>query len=546
MREASVMRYLRALAAVLTLLGLYLSLRLVLSQATLDPDSSHSLVLWQGLREHGIEWLASWRFTQDNWLLSLFPLHFLGYALFGTQPFIPLIGGWLIFVAAASVAGALAWQCGAQRAAPFAAAVLLFAGLEAHLRGLLAYSTTHNSSNLFGLCALWLVLSWLREEGSGKLVALLLVLCAVALSDPWLLPAYNLPLLLLALTFLGLPMLGVPRKRALALLGVAALSLVVARTHFFGLVNLPSIDYQMGGWSELGTRLVLLLRELGALVQLLPFLQNAASALASAAVVVLITLALLIHALRQGLLRDTLPAALAFFTLYSSAGICAAFLLSNSNASFALDARLLINCLYLVVPLLAVLSERYWTHLPSALRYAAPVLALGFVVSGVISTAPARQGEGWHFAQRNAVRVLDFLKANDLRYGYGGYWGAAANAVTALSDGAVIVRPINFDSSNGRAVAEWRPQSSLHWYTAADLPQGQRDVFIMLSTEDGAAGGCPALPLCDAALTQQFGTPVRRLDLDAGHRVLVWDHPLPELWIGTDAPPTLPSFKGAL
>jgi hypothetical protein len=522
-------------AAILTLIGLYLSLRLVLSQASFDPDSSHSLVLWQGLREHGVEWLASWRFTQDNWLLSLFPLHFIGYALFGAQPFIPLIGGWLIFVAAAFVSGSLAWQCEARHSAPFVAALLLFAGFEAHLRGLLAYSTTHNSSNLFGLFALWLLFSWLRDGGPAKLLGLFAVLCAVALSDPWLLPAYNLPLILLALTFLCLPRLGVSRRRAALLLGVAASSVLVARTHFFGLVNLPSIEYQMGGWSELGARLVLLLRELGALVQLVPFLQNATSALVSATLVVLATLALLIHALRQGLLRDTLPATLALFTLYSTAGICAAFLLNDSgSASFDLGPRLLINCLYLVVPLLAVLTERYWSALPHALRYVAPVLALGFMLSGAISTAPARQGEGWHFAQHNAVRILDFLRANALRYGYGSYWGASANAVTALSDGEILMRPVSFEAASGRAIAEWRPQTSRLWYTPSDLPAGQRDVFIMLSTDDGAAGGCPTLPQCEAALTQQFGAPARTLDFDAAHRVLVWDHPLPELWLGND------------
>src|SRR5690606_19219113 len=121
-------------------------------------------------RENGVSWLGTWRFTQDNWILSLFPLHFLGYALFGAEPEVPLIGGWLIFVAAAGISSLLAWQCGARHGALWVAPVLLCAGLEAHLRGLLAYSTTHNSSNLFGLIALALILSWLRKGGVGKLL----------------------------------------------------------------------------------------------------------------------------------------------------------------------------------------------------------------------------------------------------------------------------------------------------------------------------------------------------------------------------------------
>lgn len=518
--------------ALLALGGLYLSLRLVLSQAFLDPDSSHSLVLWQGLREHGLSWLSSWRFTQDNWLLALFPLHFLGYAIFGAEPAVPLLSGWLIFVGAAMMSGVLAWQCGAHRAAPLLAALLLFAGVEAHLRGLLAYSTTHNSSNLFGLFALALVLAWLRNGGLGKLVASCLLLSAAALSDPWLLPAYNLPLLLLALSAFAWPRLGIERRQATALFVIALLSIVVARTYGFGLLDLPSMEYNVGGWEQFPTKIALLLREAGALLQFIPFVMGMLGAYLSCAALALVLLPLLYQSVARGLLRETVTAALVVFTVFSTAGICGAFLLSETQgSSFELGARLLINAFYLIAVVLTVLAERHWHELPLALRAALPVMALGFVVNGILSTAPARQSESWHFDHRHVAATLAFLQDHGLSYGYGTYWGAAANAVTALSDGAVIVRPVSFDAGNGRVSASWRPQSSSRWYAQADLPAGQREVFILLTATPNDEGECPALDLCERALEQQFGAPIRALPIDDTRRVLVWDHPLPELWL---------------
>src|SRR5690606_13741088 len=247
-----------------------------------------------------------------------------------------------------------------------------------------------------------------------------------------------------------------------------------------------SIEYEMGAFDAFGTKFVLLVRELGALLQVIPFFANATGAIVSALVVAVVAIALLVYGYRDRLLANPLATSLAWVTAFSTGGICAAFLLNDSSdASFELGARLLVSCLYLVVPLIAVLGECHWHALPRVLRYASPVLALGFVLSGVASSAVARQGDNWQFQHRQTARILDELQAQGLTYGYGSYWGAAANAVTALSQGEVVIRPISFDATSGRAYADWRPQSSRRWYSADDMPTGQREVFVLISTDDG-------------------------------------------------------------
>src|SRR5208337_2856160 len=79
-----------------------------------------------------------------------------------------------------------------------------------------------------------------------------------------------------------------------------------------------------------------------------------------------------------------------------------------------------------------------------------------FLVCGLITTAPIWSAPGFAMQTNGAEEIIGLLQANGLTYGYGPYWGAEANVVTALSSGRNIIRPVTFDPKTG-----WlRPQIS--------------------------------------------------------------------------------------
>lgn len=514
------------------LAGLYCSLMVVTALASVDPDSSHSLLLWYGIREHGLAWLLDWKFTQDNWLLSLFPWHFLGYFVAGPTPAVALLGGWLIFVASACTAGLLAWQLQARRAAFVIPPVLLFLGLHAHIKGLAAYSTTHNITNLYGLLALVLVVRWLQHRSRITLLCILGVLFAGALSDPWMVAAWNLPLAIATVFLLVSRSGGVSRTDSASLLVVNLFCIAAVMTRGFGLPDFfPAMEFQSGGAAAIVGNFSFLFRELGGLLNLVP--GHASNLLLPAVLSLLVAGSwLLLQLARSYAVGQLAHTDLQFFVItgfFSIGGVTLAFAL-NDSATFSLSARFLINVPYVLVTGLGVLLERNWTQLRNPERGISAALVLLFVLAGASSTFAYWRSPVMGFNAARVTALVDFLRAENLTYGYGPYWGASANPVTAVSGEEIIMRPVTFDPTTGVLSDTWRAQTSRRWYRPDDIPAGQQEYFVFV-VADGEE--CADPELCIAGLTRQFGPPLRLLAYGSAATVLVWDKPLNSAWTFT-------------
>jgi len=103
-------------------------------------------------------------------------------------------------------------------------------------------------------------------------------------------------------------------------------------------------------------------------------------------------------------------------------------------------------------------------------------------------------------------RLLSQLERNQLRFGYATFWNA--NAATALSNGAVVVRPIEFD---GGLLAPKRWLSSDRWYEG-NAESGES--FLLLSQEESRS-------LDLSLLFSTIGKPVRTIDLE-GYVAMVY------------------------
>lgn len=263
---------------ILTFLMLFLlltlSLKIVVESFSLDADSSHSLMLWLGIHRYGIEGITEWIFTQDNWLLSLVSFHFLGYALLGPEGYVPIVSGWLIFVFSGLISGWIAWRLGARKSPVLIVVLLLSLGHYAHLEGFVSYSTSHNITNLFGLMTIALIIEWIHQKNPVYGVIAGILLIAGAVSDPWMVAAYNLPLLIVAIASASTSSFSFffSRTESITLGFISLLTLIAAKTRLFGILDfLPSMHYQIGNWETIKGNLGFLVKDLGSLFNVVPW-----------------------------------------------------------------------------------------------------------------------------------------------------------------------------------------------------------------------------------------------------------------------------------
>src|SRR5208337_4695470 len=368
--------------AIFLILGLYGSLKVVTSLSKIDSDNSISMMLWYGVNAHGLAWLKDWRFTPGNWLLSTIPFHFLGFMIFGPKPAVVILSGWLIFIFSAFISGAIAWQLKAKKAAIIIPLALLFLGYYSHGWGFVSSPGSHNITNLFGLVALYLILKWSQRPGVLKLLAVLAILIAGAVSDPWMLAAYNLPLALVGVVFLMFPFASVNRVDGLKLLLVSIVSIASVKTKMFGMLDfLPRLHFVPGQWVTINNNIVFLIKDLGHLLNIVPFYKS--NDFLPAILTLVVILSLLIFSVfravksddqvnipkRQGARRKGLsrksrnpvraePRTIAFicFAIFSIGGIVLAFVISNIEA-MDYSGRFLVNCIYLIPIGLGVLVD---------------------------------------------------------------------------------------------------------------------------------------------------------------------------------------------
>ncbi|MDA8152978.1 MAG: hypothetical protein M0003_09755, partial [Acidithiobacillus sp.] len=141
------------LFAVLSVAALISSLGTAFQTLPLNPDMAEMALIYQGIVHHGWRFPFTWRFTQDNQILSLLPFALIFYALAGVSGASIIIQGWLIFVVNALLTGLLVKV--ATKSWRWAGLAWLLALLASPMAigqpAILAYPVTHNSVWAFGL-----------------------------------------------------------------------------------------------------------------------------------------------------------------------------------------------------------------------------------------------------------------------------------------------------------------------------------------------------------------------------------------------------------
>ncbi|HYA26901.1 MAG TPA: hypothetical protein VEE82_02780 [Thermodesulfovibrionales bacterium] len=516
-------KYFSMAFVVLFSIGLFGSLKTTFGLFGVDSDTSHSAMLWYGIHDHGMNFIKEWIFTSDNWLFSLFPIHFLLFTIFGPKPFVVILTGWLIFIASVLLSGIIAKNLNAPKSARIIPIVLIFSGLYAHERGYLSYATSHNITNLFGLLSFYCLLKWIKVQKNYLLTLIVLLTVAGGLSDPWIIGAYTLPFSVASL-FLFYSSRNMTERRAYCFLFSAMIfSLITIKTRIFGTLSfLPSFHFSIGSWNLVTSNAVNLMKDLGRLLNFLPgthsntFIPSLFSVVVFLFLMIRITDLIAKRCLPQDHLRIVFYCVIAF----SIGGMLLAVLVSD-NPVQNYSGRYFINVLYLAVIGVTVVLELNWDTTSKVLKLASILAGVMFISAGIISNYHLWKVPGIIVKDNNVLGFIDFLSKNKLNYGYGPFWGSSANAITWLSESKIRIRPVSFEKITGRMVRGSRAESSKLWYLSDDAVN-QKSCFVFVKS-DGEE--CPDINVCINGLVRQFGAPERVLPYDDGF-ILVWPHPL--------------------
>jgi hypothetical protein len=510
--------------APLVLLGLWISFCHSWAGWAPDADMSTVPIVLDGVIHDGWRFLASWSFTQDNWLFSLLPLMAIPYAVIGLTPGIMILAGWLIFVGCVVMAGVVAAQISDRRALLPVIAVLLFANAQAcGNSGYLTYAVTHNISLLFGMTALSAVIHAVQRGAVWAIAAACVLLFLGALSDPWLTAAFAIPLIAGCLVAAALNYAGPAGRRSLGAAASLGVALWLAETRLLGALSfLPPTQFAWGTVDVLAGNVGWLARNVAIVFNIVPmqWVENPRVVLVDCAAFLVLAQMVGMMALRRGLVAGAAFQIATVTAIVSVLAVIAALLL-GSMVGGGWVGRALQNLYVLPVMLGAAILVRDWRRVPVIARVVMVGWASLFVVSGALDQ-PKVWTHGWPAHRTSRVADLAaFLAANGLHYGYGPYWGAEATAVTWITHGDVTIRPVTFDDS-GQRIKPRTPQTSTLWYQPGDLPHDDPTTFLVLR-EDGE--GCIRRDTGEALANSVFGPPARRLTFQDAV-VLVWPHAL--------------------
>jgi hypothetical protein len=520
---------LRLLLAMIFFAGATLSYKVVLGYWSVDDDIVDLYMLWKGISQHGLHYLGTWSYTADNWLLSLLPPYSLLYDWFGPRPGLLVGVGWFIFVLDVLLTALIIYRVAGSWYAGIVACVLIFPHyMVLGPAGLLGHPVTHNSSLAWVLLALLLALQGIKTFRARWHIASALTTLVVCLSDPWAIPVFLFPVTAISLLLGYWPGQQLRHRDNVLTLGFCMLVVVLlTKTRLFGLFSfLPPYYMVYPTWAKAHENLHWIIQAFGIMFPTIPTYDPTLTwswSLSLLALVAAIAFALWRFATTWA--STTLSQQFTvLISITSIGGVVLANVVGQPPQGLS-TLHLLINA-YFLIPLMIVvalsLKECSKLAIGAIVTWAFLLIATGMFSAS--STARSQTPASTDLL-RSTKPLAEFLKGQNLTYGYGPYWGAHANAVTWYTRGGITIRPVRFDPLTGRIINQHEQSSSL-WTHDGDIPADQGTFFIAVGN-DGEV--CPDVNICIAGVIAQFGKPEKTLHFitdRADLTIFVWSHSL--------------------
>ncbi|MBS0350103.1 MAG: hypothetical protein JSR33_02765 [Proteobacteria bacterium] len=509
--------------------GIYASYKTSFGIISINSDVVDTGLLWQGVLKHGWGFIKTWNYNYDNWLLSLFPIHFILFEVFGDHIKLILWFGYLVFLANILICCWIAYELGAKLAVPAIAILLLYSNYFWYLGGLITFPITHNSTNLYGLICLLLIIKWTKKPRYLYSLLILVFFIIAGISDPWFLSTYGVPILLTQIYLIKEYINSTDLAKASSYLIIAILfSFAAIATKLFGLLEFSSQKFiVVFTFKNLLAHICNYVKYLGLIFNLLPGRFNLENhnqfwpSMISFTVMAILAITFNCKFLK---VKDKNLAELnyLFTNIFSILLVSCSFILlyiPKSHFNDFMNARYLINIPFFIIMTICIVLEKYWNRFNIVVKIAA--FAIGFLY--LITSCYSSNYLWWQKIDTDKngyYNLLSFLQQNHLNYGYADYW--QANIITWIAHQQVLIRPLTFYDKTGEATSNLHLQSSELWYQETDLPKEHTTTFIIVQKENSQ---CQDQTSCAEKISQQFGKPEKILTYH-DEFIMVWNHPL--------------------
>jgi hypothetical protein len=535
-RSVILKKIIMAMLIVLALFALWTSIHETFAIWTVNADTVDMALLFHGFQNHGISFLKTWRYTQDNWLLSAGPLSFIIYYFFGVNDYTIIGSGWFILVFNAFLGGYILYKLTKYQSiypSLFFLLACLFPSLGAlGGNGFMAFFLSHNSTMSIVLVSFFTLLTALQKEKqtliSISMFLLSLLVFVGGISDPWFNAAFTVP------AIISLSLLALSKKNIFVVyvsLFYIAVGFILAQTKLFGELSfLPSTSYIfVTSLDQFGKNVHFLISSLSTFSNAHELLKiNILLGYLYIIGVFYVVFRSFYFLLKNYRIAESTEKLFINFSVFSITTMVAAFVLSNFPGGYY-SGRFLVNIFYMLF--MVVIYSYYSEHKESYYRLIVPLsLLFLYSLSSVYQGEPYWRQIKLINNQLSSISLINFLERHNLHYGYGGYWAADANAISVISGYHVLIRPVSYEpiykkGSDGNFPFAYivgnHPQSSPFWYHKNNIKKYKSSFLVI------ADGGAPELyrnnvKQSEKIAIEQFGLPDRSYKFDK-KTILVWN-----------------------
>lgn len=504
---------------IISLLALASSLGTAFKTMPLNPDMAEMALIYKGMVHYGWSFPFTWRFTQDNQVLSLLPFAEIYYVFAGVSGSSIIVQGWLIFVINAGLSGLLVKMAThSWRWAVIAWLLALLANpMAVGQPAILAYPVTHNSVWAFGLLGIYWLIKYLTVN-QGQAVTtfnwdLALLLACVfigTVSDPWFDAAFTAPALILA--WRSSKWFQADESTRMSLIKGLIITYIAGRATYFCLELIhmvPASNISFASPAAMKQHLLLLVKSMALFLQLYPVPNS-----------ILMWGVWIIYAVAIGWVsvlgaRTAARMSLSERVLLRLCGLSIAVIsiafVVTGFAQGIFSARFLINSFYLYIVMFAVLSTSLWK---SGIRWARQSLILVMAGYTILGLGAINQ-TGWRYNPElgDIPALAHWLQLHNLRYGFGQYFGANAPLLPIVSDSEVIARPLSCNM--GYLIPRLSSGDDQFWF-GTQIPSNHGSQFVLFESDNSSWPTCA---------TKDFGAPNKKYRFNSWS-ILVYNHNL--------------------
>lgn len=453
----------------------------------IEPDAANSPLVWRAMLENGFSVIKDWEPTPDNWYFTVYPINFLFFFLLSDDGKIPLIISTSLFISlSAIILGMVINSTNRSKSSAFILLALIFLPAYAYTFGFIAHPFSHNSTNFFGILAFALCFYNIKKNSIGLTILYSVIALLSAVSDPWSLATYFLPILLVKIYFSW------QEKSNWKSTLIFGLAFIIAITHVIPKwLGLPVQHFKLvpvGLWAENAAWMV---RAIGRSMNI--FFIDAQMAYICSFIVWFLVVAYSIYVCIN---RGKESKFIAIFSALTIAAIASSFIISYTTPA-DISARFFINavCFALVITTLC------YTYKKNILISLVLTLFIGSsLYSYTVIKTPLYDEETL------TTSYIDFLKEHNLHFGYSDYW-LSANTVNWLSHDKIHISPVIFDTTNYRIrFDKVRAQTFSSWLEIPYLQKAPDRQFIAIRAVQNSTPNSEMNRRLDA-IKQQVGTP---------------------------------------